>query len=128
MAKTILDTILEAAAQHRARRVIAAKLRVGKLTMLNPEQLVFWVRTFAEDSIARNIEIEVEEVEARVRCGACGYEGPIVVGEDPFYHVMLPLLTCPRCGGVDTKLLGGKELEVKNLEIDVENLGGGKPA
>lgn len=128
MAKVVLDTILEAAEQHHAQRVVSAKLRIGELTLLNPDQLVFWMRTFAEDSIAKNLRIEVEKVEAKVGCGECGYEGPIAVEEDSLYHVELPILTCPRCGNPRTKVLGGKELEVKSLEIDVDNNGGGKPA
>lgn len=116
----IVDVVLEEARKHNAVDVKEVHLEIGELTFLGREQMEFAYEVLTEDSILESSTLRFEEVKARVNCDSCGYEGGIEYDEDESYHMSIPKLLCPKCGG-PVKIIGGDECKVRNIVVDVED-------
>ncbi|PKN44043.1 MAG: hydrogenase maturation nickel metallochaperone HypA [Deltaproteobacteria bacterium HGW-Deltaproteobacteria-20] len=108
IAQSILDTVLEQAAEHGATRVTRVHLRVGRLTAVVKEALEMAFEALARDTVAQDARMTVDSVPWRARCSACSHE----------YLVEDDLPTCPRCGHLGGETIAGRELQI--VEMDVE--------
>jgi len=107
IAYDLYATARTAALEHHADRVNKVSVEVGKMAMVNPEQVVFLFDTIKEDdSLFSKTVLECTETAPRTRC-PCGYEG------DEIY-------VCPRCGALP-ELVKGREIVVTNIEIEVDD-------
>ena len=59
MAQGILNAVLETAEENDANKVTDIVIQIGKLAMLNPEQLTFMLNVLIEDTIAENANIVI---------------------------------------------------------------------
>lgn len=116
-AQSIAQTVLEAAGAQGATRVQRIHLALGAMTMLDPEQLNFWLEQILRGTIAEGAEVAIERRPLTVRCAACGFEGPVEVPDDPIYHLMPFVPGCPACGGNELRVLGGSECIVESLRV-----------
>lgn len=116
-AQRIASTILQAAQEQDAERVERVQVALGAMTMIDPEQLEFWLEQVLRGSIAEDAEIEIEQLPLRVRCTACGYEGDVEVPDDPIYHLMAFAPQCPECGSDQLEVLGGDACVVRSIRV-----------
>ncbi len=98
---------LEAAVAQGARRIHAMRLRVGRLSGVDPEALRFAFEVVMAEGMASGAQLELEVVPSRCRCGPCGA---------PFEPEDL-ILVCPLCGAPAAEVLAGRELELIGLEV-----------
>ena len=70
MAEAMVKTILDVAEKNDATEVLEATIEVGKLTMLNPEQLKFLLDVLIESTLLENATINIEEVPVEIKCNA----------------------------------------------------------
>jgi len=115
------QTILKTAEEHGAAKVLSVHIRIGELSFVNPEQIEFWLGELMKGTIAEGAKILIETVAPTVSCPGCGYEGDIKMEDHPEYHVMLPSLTCPRCGGTDLDVKAGRDIVIQNIEAVVDD-------
>lgn len=104
--------------RYDAVSVKEVNLTVGKLTNLGAEQLEFAYEIMSRDSVLEGSRLVIEEEDIKVRCAACGYEGPVNnvdLGEDA--HLRIPILSCPECGGGVT-VTAGKSCCVRSIDIE----------
>lgn len=117
----IIDTVIKAALENNAKKVTEINLELGELTLLNPEYLKFGLETAAEGTIAEGATIKIVIKPGVIRCQECGYEGEVKREElDGAPHIpqLLSLsLKCPSCGSNLTKIVGGRECTIKNIQI-----------
>ena len=59
MAQGIINTVLETAENNGATEVNKIYIEVGKLAMLNPEQLKFLLDVLVENTMAENAKIDI---------------------------------------------------------------------
>ncbi|RLG96510.1 hydrogenase maturation nickel metallochaperone HypA [Candidatus Bathyarchaeota archaeon] len=118
---SIVQTVLEAAKERGADKVLEINLEIGRLTFLNPEQLEFAFKVISEGTIAEGAKLKIRSVEPKVRCLKCGYIGSGIY-EGPEYHTLgLPLpVKCERCGSMKVEFLEGRECKIKNISIWVK--------
>ncbi len=124
-AQSIARSVLEAAGERHAERVERIRLALGAMTMLDPENLEFWLEQILRGTIAEGAEIEIERRPLTVRCAACGYEGEAPVPDDPIYHLMPYVPACPECGANGLAVLGGDECIVESIRVQAP--GGEQP-
>ncbi len=74
MAQGILDSVLENAEKNNAKQVTQVVIEIGRLAMLNPEQVRFMLGVLNEDTIAANAEFVIEEIPAQIKCKDCDFE------------------------------------------------------
>ena len=106
------------------RKLKEVRVLVGELTFLNPEQLKFaWGVLTEQDPLMRGSEMVIERVKPEGKCPNCGWNGPLETEEDPSYHFVTPIFSCPSCGG-EIEITRGLEMTVKNIVVDVDEGGG----
>ncbi|MBA7658915.1 Hydrogenase maturation factor HypA [subsurface metagenome] len=117
VAQQIARAVLRAAKREEAVKVDRINIEIGQLTFLNPEQVIFWLAELFKGTEAEAAEISHKMVPARVRCGKCGYEGPLQVKDDPLFHQALPVFACPKCEKGSLEILEGRDCIVSSIEI-----------
>ena len=116
VAKALFDLALRAAEREGAERVLEIRIVIGELSLVNPDQLVFWFRELARGTLLEGAELVVEREPGELECPECGYRGRVSVPDDPAYHFVLPTLRCPRCGAIG-KIAGGRDCVLRSLRI-----------
>ena len=107
IAYDLYATSRRAALEHNASRIKKISVDVGKMAMVNPEQVVFLFDTIKEeDPLFRKAVLECNEISPQTWC-SCGYTGD-------------EIFVCPQCGSLP-ELVKGREIVVTNVEIEVED-------
>lgn len=108
----ILKTVIDAAREAGASRVVCVLVRIGDMREVVPESLDFAWEVFREDDpLTREATLQVEEVHPLSRCLACGEE----FSHDRFH------LRCPKCGDARTCVLQGRELDIVSMEVETDD-------
>jgi hydrogenase nickel incorporation protein HypA/HybF len=107
IAYDLYATSRKAAVENNAKRVKKVSVEMGKMAMVNPEQVTFLFDTIKEeDPLFATTVLECHETAPQSKC-VCGY-----AGEEIF--------VCPQCGALP-ELVKGREIVVTNVEIEVED-------
>lgn len=105
----ILDVACKTAREAGASRVVSVTVRIGDMCETVPEAMDFaWEALREEDPLTLESQMIVERVHPRSACVHCGEE----FDHDRFH------CRCPKCGGGQTMLLRGRELDIVSLEIE----------
>jgi hydrogenase nickel incorporation protein HypA/HybF len=111
----IVKTVLDAAEKNNGKKVLSVQLEIGELTLLNIEQVGFWIHELFKGSVAEGAEVKIKTIKARIHCKACGYKGGIRSDqEDSFRH--LTLQTCPQCNSFQIKVGKGRECILRRIQ------------
>ncbi len=105
----VLNAVVEASAKAGATRINAVRLTVGELTALVPDSLMFAWECLTPGTPAEGAVLEINATPGRSMCLACGTE----FDHDQFDR------RCTACGGPQTEVIGGNELRVDNVDVDV---------
>jgi hydrogenase nickel incorporation protein HypA/HybF len=107
IAYDLYATAEKAAIENHAEKVKKINVDVGKMAMVNPDQVIFLFDTIKEDDpLFTSAVLECHEIDPVTSC-TCGYEGS-------------EMYVCPRCGALP-QLVKGREIVVTNIEIEVED-------
>jgi len=102
--RNIVAIVAEAARGRTVRRVT---LQIGKLSGVMPGAVAFCFDIVAEGTALHGARLEIEEIDGRARCSACGGE------------VALPRLGMPcACGSHRLTPIAGEELNIRAMEIE----------
>jgi len=105
IAYDLYATTRKAAIENNASQVKKVRVEVGKMAMVNPEQVVFLFNTIKEeDPLFIHTVLECNEQPPRTKC-SCGYAGD-------------EIFICPKCGALP-ELVKGREIVVTSVEIEV---------
>lgn len=108
IALSIVEGAEEEVQRQGGGRVCAVHLRLGPLSGVVREALLFSYELACEGTSLEGSSLIIEEIPIRVYCAACGAEG------DP---VSNQRLHCARCGASNCSVVSGAELELKALEL-----------
>jgi hydrogenase nickel incorporation protein HypA/HybF len=111
----IVRTVLDSARENHGKKVLSIQLEIGELTLLNVEQVTFWIRELFKDSIAEGAKVKVKVIKARIRCEACGYKGGNTSDQKDLFQHLIPL-SCPKCGSFQIKIEKGRECTLKRIQ------------
>ena len=105
----VLDIVRREATTHNASTVTKVRLRIGDLAGVETESLTFCfdaVKT--EKPLTAPALLVIEKIPVKVHCIPC----------DDEFQSAGHAISCPACGGYETRLLAGEELEIADIEID----------
>ena len=94
------------AIEHGITRIVAVRLKIGRLRGLDARQIRGCFEIFAEGTAAEGARLDIEEVVVEARCRACGRT----------YEVQRFRFECPACGSVEADVLKGRELEIESFD------------
>ncbi|WP_458403607.1 hydrogenase maturation nickel metallochaperone HypA [Methanobrevibacter sp.] len=115
MAQGIINAVLETAESNNATEVTEVTVEVGRLVMINPEQLQFILGVLIENTIIEDAKINFEDIPAEIECHDCSFKGEAVLDDSDHYA---PLVKCPECDSLNVETLNGKDIVVKNIVIE----------
>lgn len=117
MADAMVKTVLDVAEKNDAIEILEVTIEVGKLTMLNPEQLKFLLDVLVENTMLEGAEINIVELPVEVKCNSCEFTGSADMDGSDHY---LAIVKCPECGERNVEVTAGRECNVKNIKIEKE--------
>lgn len=109
--KSILDTVLEHAAQHDVEKIRAIKLEVGMLSNYQEEWMQRYFGYLSKGTMAQEARLEIKWVPIVFMCRECQESFEIDRTE-------VDEITCPDCGQKRISLLSGREYVIQNMEVE----------
>ena len=108
---SVSNAILDTALRHAAgRRVTVVEVSAGALRQVVPESLRFYWDIVTRDTDCQGSRLDLHEIEARVRCDACGESWTLDV----------PVFRCGSCGSAQVEVVTGNELCVESIDVEEE--------
>jgi hydrogenase nickel incorporation protein HypA/HybF len=105
---SIATAVLGTALKHAdGRPVEVVAMRVGRFRQVVPDSLRFYWEIVTRDTVCEDARLELDEIEARLRCGDCGRE----------WEPLIAAFRCPDCASGDVAVVAGDELEIEYLEL-----------
>ncbi len=108
LARRILETVLERAAEGAAKRVVSVRGWIAETEALSPESLGFHFSGLAKGTIADGAKLDLALIHIEARCNGCGAQYPCD------HHLVL----CPSCGSTDGTPLGETGLGIDAMEVE----------
>ncbi|MFZ5995539.1 MAG: hydrogenase maturation nickel metallochaperone HypA [Thermodesulfobacteriota bacterium] len=108
IAQGILDIVRDEAKRNAIERISVVRLKLGKLTAVEPSSLSFCFELITKGTLAEGAKLEIEPVPITGRCAQCGREFTL---EDPFCN-------CPGCRSLKIDILTGREFYICEIETD----------
>lgn len=118
----IVETITNVAKENKATRIKKVELVVGEFSMLNTEQLKFAFEIAADGTLAEKADLIIEAQKGEIDCKDCGFKGPVETQKKDVDHFVVDLVNifeCPKCKSNNTKISGGRDIYVKNIEVEL---------
>jgi hydrogenase nickel incorporation protein HypA/HybF len=107
----IIKSVLEACEKGGATKLNTVHATVGELTEVVPDSLQFAWETLTPGTFAEGSVLEITETPGRSVCLECGTE----FTHDRFDRIC----SNPDCRSFATQVIGGNELRVDGIDVDV---------
>ncbi|HZC35810.1 MAG TPA: hydrogenase maturation nickel metallochaperone HypA [Chthoniobacterales bacterium] len=127
IASAIVESVLEFVSARPVKRVLAVRLAIGELSHIEADQLRFCYTAITEQTPIQDSNLEIETVEAVVRCERCSYSGRPKYWDDALSAGPILTLQCPNCGAA-VEAIEGDDCAIKSIRFAVENDGSAIPA
>lgn len=106
--ESIVGIVSDKAREVGAKRVTRISVVVGELSGFVPECIEFYFDFLAKESVAEGAKLDFEIEPVCIRCRSCSFT---FQPEDRTW-------TCPHCQGEDVEITGGRDLFVRNMEVE----------
>lgn len=107
IALNLIEAVEERLEAVPGARVAAIRVRVGELSGVSSDALGFAFECLSAGTPLAGARLVFETVPLTITCQACGRTSPV---EDLVFR-------CPACGSEKTQVAGGRELEVRTLDL-----------
>lgn len=114
IASGLLEKLLDFAEKNPGKKIVEVRLAVGELSHIEHEQLRFCYEAIATETPLEGSKLEIEKIEAMVKCPHCGYRGRPKYWDGALSGIPVATLECPSCGKA-TEATDGKECAIKSL-------------
>ncbi|MBM4161797.1 MAG: hydrogenase maturation nickel metallochaperone HypA [Ignavibacteria bacterium] len=108
IAQNIIEIVRQNVPENELGDVRAVRMKVGTLAGVVAESLRFSFSVLVADSPLKDAYIQIEHIPFVIQCNTCRQSS----SNDQGFAV------CPTCGGSDTTVLTGTELQVFEIELD----------
>jgi len=119
--KNIVNIIMNVANKNNAKKIFSIDIGVGELTMLEKDQINYWLKLLLEDiEIAESSNINLYTIKGVIECKDCNYNGKLssTLGLDHLY----PVVKCPICKSDKIEIVKGDRCIVEKIEIEKDNI------
>ncbi|MCX8028559.1 MAG: hydrogenase maturation nickel metallochaperone HypA [Brevinematales bacterium] len=110
LAKDTLDLILNEAKKHNSSKVLKASIVIHDAEDISIESFKFHLKNYAQNTIAEDMEIDIEFIQVPIVCNDCGN---IFYADEHNY-------ICEKCGSQNTYISAEECIMVKYLDVDIE--------
>lgn len=107
---SIVETATESARQANAYRVLKVHVRLGALSGIVKDSLLFCYGFSTRDTMLEGSRLEIEDVPVVIHCSTCKEDRELPD---------IQRFRCPVCNTPSGDIRQGKELEIGTLEVEV---------
>ena len=111
IAMSIIDGACEEASRHGSDRVASVHLRLGQLSGVVKDALLFSYDLAAAGTALEGSRLEIEDVVPAIYCDECKEERELASIQN---------FSCPVCGNPSSNVVRGRELTIVGLELGSE--------
>jgi hydrogenase nickel incorporation protein HypA/HybF len=104
----ILKIVDAEAKRNNVNKVLSVTLKVGQLSGVMPQLIQDYFDLVAMGTVVEGAKLIIERVPATIKCLECNEVSPI----DRIK------LRCPKCNGIEVKIVTGKEFHIECMEVD----------
>lgn len=115
IAATLVESVLDFVSARQIQQVRTIRLAVGELTCVQHEQLRFCFESLIGQTDLQGSTLEIETVDAVVKCPRCEYEGAPRYWDGVLSGGPAPTLQCPRCGKA-AGAVRGHECAIRSIQ------------
>jgi hydrogenase nickel incorporation protein HypA/HybF len=108
IAQEILDITEAKIKDFKFKKIIGIELEVGRLSGIEIDSLRFGLQSLVQNTKFENSNIKIKRIQGRAKCRECLREFRV----DEVYTV------CPFCKATNPSIISGKELRVRNIEVE----------
>lgn len=109
---SVTESLLQIALQHAekadARRVTDLYIVIGDLASMVDDSIQFYWEMIAKGTIAEQATLHFRRIPAELQCLTCSEK----------YHPTDRELACPKCGGINTKIIAGEEFALESIDVE----------
>lgn len=109
-AENIVEIVRQSVPGDELEDVRIVRLKIGALSGIVPDSLDFCFSAIITQTTLSNARLHIEQIPFTVECNSC---------HKPFVSD-IGFMVCPDCGGEDTTVLSGRELQITEIELDDE--------
>lgn len=106
--QSILNICLKEEELYKFKTIKTININLGEFTGLIPKSITYYFKIISKGTSAENAKINIKKIPVNIKCNLCFYEGEIKKEE----------YTCPKCNGIDFKILNGNEFFIESLEVE----------
>ena len=110
IAESILEAVRKELSSRPGARPTRVGLRIGELAAVDVDSLSFCFEAVLKGTEWESLQLDARICPQRRICNTCGNE----------FAVMEYNTSCPACGGNDTTLISGDELDFDYLEVETD--------
>jgi hydrogenase nickel insertion protein HypA len=107
LAQNILEIVEQYVPREQSRSVKSIKLRLGEMSGIVSDSLEFCFSAIIAETPMSNALLEIERVPFTLACRTCKNSFASEAG----------VVLCPECGGYDTDVVSGTEMQVVEIEL-----------
>jgi hydrogenase nickel incorporation protein HypA/HybF len=111
IADNIVDIIRQNVDKERLSSVRSVFLKVGTFSGVVPDSLEFAYQAITASTDLEQSLLVIENIPFVIHCAECKKDS---TGEEG-------ISICSLCGSIDTAIISGKELQIKEIELDDNN-------
>jgi len=111
IAMSIVEIAEAEAKKANAKTITELALDVGTMSGIEFFALDTALEMAIKNTLLDKAKVTVNKIQAKARCTDCQNE----------FEISQVFDSCPKCGSLYHDLLGGKELQIKSLVVDVED-------
>lgn len=108
VAQNIVEIVIESFEKSDANKIYSVEIDVGTLSGVIIDALEFALDSAVKGTVMEKSKIKINNIHAKALCNKCHKEFTM---NDFFTN-------CSHCGSLDYKILEGKELKVKSIEVE----------
>ena len=109
---SVTESLLKIAVDHaekaNAKRVTDLNIVIGDLASMVDDSIQFYWEIIAKGTIAEQATLHFRRVPAELQCMTCFEK----------YHPTDRELACPKCNGVNTKIIAGEEFALESIDVE----------
>jgi hydrogenase nickel incorporation protein HypA/HybF len=106
--RSMMEIVREEMDRHGVKSLKRLKVRVGELTAVEPDTLVFCFEACVKGTPHEGAVLEIEDVPLMGRCVDCSAE----------FRMENFLQACPECDGASVTKTNGHELDIVSMEAE----------
>lgn len=108
VALSLLDEVGAAAEREGASRVASVRVRIGKMSGIARDALLFSWELARTETVASDARLVIDDIDVAIWCVRCARERPVRPAAG---------LTCAHCGEIARTIVRGREFELYAMEV-----------